>query len=127
MEYPGLPGRAAESLLQFVEVFFLSSVALAPRQTERMLAIEFLAIGGIFWLALVVGQVRYLRLRAGHPWWWFTLRATLGQLGAVPVLVAGIALLLGSPDALSWLVPGFVFSFSAGITSAWVLMVEILR
>jgi hypothetical protein len=39
----------------------------------------------------------------------------------------GIMLLLGNPDALYWLVPGFVFSFLAGIVSAWVLLVEILR
>jgi hypothetical protein len=29
--------------------------------------------------------------------------------------------------AIYWLVPGFVFSFVAGILSAWVLLVEILR
>ena len=28
MEYPGLPGRAAESILQFLQVFLISVVAL---------------------------------------------------------------------------------------------------
>jgi hypothetical protein len=127
MEYPGLPGRAMESMLQFLEVFLVSTVTLVPRQSARALGVELLVVGTIFWTAQVVGQIRYLRLRAGHPWWWFTHRAILGELGAVPFIVAGIMLLLGAPDALYWLVPGFVFTFVAGIISAWVLLVEILR
>jgi hypothetical protein len=127
MSYPGLPGRAAESILQLLEVFFISILALIPRQPEWILADEFLAVGGMFWIAQLIGLVHYMRLRAGHPLWWFMLRLVLGQFGAVPFLVAGITLLLGIPGALYWLVPGFIFSFAAGIISAWVLLVEILR
>jgi hypothetical protein len=42
-------------------------------------------------------------------------------------IIAGIALLAGSPGALHWLVPGFVFSFLAAGFSAWILLVEIQR
>ena len=31
------------------------------------------------------------------------------------------------PAGLYWLVPGFTFSFVAGVVSAWALLVEILR
>jgi modulator of FtsH protease len=127
MEFPGLPGRAAEALMQFLQVFLISTVALIPRQPDRILAIEFLAIGGVFWVAQVIGQIQYLKVRTGHPWWWFVHRAILTQFAAVPFLVAGIAILLGMPGALYWLVPGFVFSFAAGTVGAWVLLVEILR
>lgn len=127
MEYPGLPGRALESLLQFLEVFLVSTVALVPKQSGVTLAVELLVIGTIAWVVEIVGQIRYLMLRAGHPRWWFVHRAILAHLGAIPFVVAGIMLLLGAPDALYWLVPGFVFSFVAGISSAWVLLVEILR
>ena len=129
MEYPGLTGRAQESILQFLEVFLVCTVALIPRQPEQILAIELLIVGVFFWVVQVIGQIRYLRLRAGagHPWSWFVYRCVLSQLGSVPFLVAGIALLVGSPSALYWLTPGFVFSFAAGIVSAWVLLVEILR
>jgi hypothetical protein len=127
MEYPGLPGRAMESLLQFLEVFLVSTVALVPKQSAGTLAVELLVIGTIVWAAEVVEQIRYLRLRTGHPRWWFAHRAILSEFAALPFIVAGIMLLLGAPDALYWLVPGFVFSFLAGIISAWVLLVEILR
>jgi hypothetical protein len=98
-----------------------------PRQPEPILAIELLAIGAVFWITQVVGQIRYLKMRAGHPWSWFVYRAVLTQLGAVPFLIAGIAILTGAPGALYWLVPGFTFSFAAGVVGAWVLLVEILR
>jgi hypothetical protein len=127
MTYPGLPGRALESILQLLEVFLISTVALIPRQPERILAVEFLAIGVVLWVTQVIGQVRYLMLKAGHPWWWFVLRVVLSQLAAVPFLVAGISLLFGMEGSLYWLAPGFVFSFVASIVSAWVLLVEILR
>jgi len=124
---PGLPGRAAESILQFLEVFFISTVGLVPRLPERTLGIAFLAISVFFWSAQVAGQIRYLLLRSGHPWSWLVYRAAFSQLAALPFIVASVALLLGSPWALCWLVPGFLFSFGAGVMSAWVLLVEILR
>lgn len=127
MEFPGLPGRAMESLLQLLEVFLISTIALVPRQPDQILAIEILTIAIVAWGVLIGVQVRYLMLRAGHPWSWFVHRFVLGVLGAVPFLVAGVALLMGAPGALYWLVPGFVFSFVAAIVSAWVLLVEILR
>jgi hypothetical protein len=124
---PGLPGRAAESILQFLEVFLISTIALIPNQSERALAIEFMTIGFALWSAQVAIQIAYLRQRRGHPWSWFVHRAVLTQIAAMPFCIAGIALISGTPNALYWLVPGFIFSFIAGIVSAWVLLVEILR
>ena len=100
MVYPGLPGRASESILQFIEVFLISVAALIPGQSDWVLGIEFLVIGVIFWVAQITGQVRYLRLKAGHPRWWFVLRSILSQLATVPFCVSGIALLSGVTSAL---------------------------
>ena len=127
MEVPGLPGRAAESILQFIEVFFISTVALVPGQPPRFVAIEFLVLGIIFWAFQIAVQIRYLRVRSGQPWSWFVYRAVLSQFAAIPFCLAGLIFLLGNCDAFYWLVPGFVFSFAAGVISAWVLLVEILR
>jgi hypothetical protein len=127
MTFPGMSGRAGESVLQFLGIFLIAIVALVPRQPASTLAIEFLIIGTVSWVIQVTVQFRYLRQRAGHPWSWFVYRAVFCQLATVPFLVAGIALLRGSPGALYWLVPGFIFSFVAGVASAWVLLVEIIR
>jgi len=124
---PGLPGRGAESIMQFLQVFLISTVALIPRQPKRIFAIEVLVIAAASWCAQVAVQVYYLKVRTGHPWAWFVNRAVMSQFATIPFGVAGITLLLGVPGAIYWLVPGFVFSFLAGVVSAWVLLVEILR
>jgi hypothetical protein len=127
LAYPGLPDRAAETILQFLEVFLISTVALVPGQRELFLAIELLVIGVIFWVIPIVLQIRYLRLKTGHPRWWFALRSVQSQLATIPFCVAGIALLMGAPGALYSLVPGFVFSFVSGVVNSWILLVEIRR
>lgn len=127
LTFPGLSGRAGESILQFLEVFFISTVALIPGQSATILAVELLSIGVIFWLAQFILQINYLRSRSGHPWSWFLYRVILSQFATVPFCIAGIASLLGNCGAFYWLVPGFLFSFVAAMMSAWVLLVEILR
>jgi len=127
MEVPGLPGRAAESILQFLQVFFVAMVALIPRQPAAALAVEILVIVVISWVAQLCGQIRYARSRAGHPVSWLVRRVVMTQLGTVPFFIAALLVLAGDARGLYWLVPGFAFSFVAGVTSAWVLLVEILR
>jgi hypothetical protein len=127
MAFPGLPGRAGESILEFLNVFFVSIVALVPQQPAKLLAIEILLIGLTSWIAQMVVQRRYLRVRTGHPWSWFIYRAVLSQLATLPFCVAGILLLLGISEGIYWLVPGFIFSFMGGIVGAWVLLVEVVR
>jgi hypothetical protein len=126
---PGLPGRGAESIMQFLQVFLISTVALIPRQSERTFAIEVLIIAVAAWGCQVTVQVYYLKVRRGqrHPWGWFVYRAVMSQFATIPFIVAGITLFLDVPGGVYWLVPGFVFSFLAGVMSAWVLLVEILR
>jgi hypothetical protein len=92
-----------------LQVFLISTLGLVPGQSERILAIEFLIIGVVSWVAQVTVQVQYLRVRTGHPWSWIMHRAVLAQFATVPFIVAGIALWLGTPGALYWVVPGFVF------------------
>ena len=57
----------------------------------------------------------------------FVLRVALGQIATLPLVVAGIAVLLGGFGGLYWLVAGMVFSILAALFEAWVLLVEINR
>jgi hypothetical protein len=123
----GLPGRAAESIVQFLQVFFVATVALIPRQPATMLASEILAIALTSWAFQVGAQFRYSRSRAGHPWSWLIGRVVMAQIATLPFFVATVLLLLGNAQGLYWLVAGFVFSFISGVLSAWVLLIEILR
>jgi hypothetical protein len=127
MTFPGLPSRVGEAVLQFLQVFFVASVILAPDLPGRTRPVEVLAIGLVSWCAQVLGQVHYLKVRKGHPWSWLIWRAGLAQLATVPFIIAGVLLFAGNPYAMEWLIPGFLFSFVAGLLSSWVLLVEIRR
>jgi len=127
MAVHGLSGRAAESIFQLLQVFFIATAGLIPHQSDWAFGVELLVISTALWMAQLTAQLRYLSKRAGHPWSWFVTRALATQLATIPFWVAGIELLVGMPGGTYWLVPGFVFSFAAGVLSAWVLLIEILR
>jgi UDP-N-acetylenolpyruvoylglucosamine reductase len=56
MAVASLPGRAGESIVQFLGAFFLSSVALIPRQHVTMLAAEILTISVSSWAIQGAGR-----------------------------------------------------------------------
>lgn len=49
------------------------------------------------------------------------------QATAIPLLVAGVTLLVGSGGGLFWIVPAFVVRYAGAVANAWVLLVEILH
>ena len=127
IETPGLSGRAGDSILQFLQVFLICTVTLIPRQHTAAIGFEIVVIALFSWVVQVVAHVRYGKSRSGDPLLWLIVRIVQTQLASIPFFVAGAYLLSGSPIGLYWLVPGFVFSFLAGVASAWVLLVEIVR
>jgi len=127
MAFPGLPSRAAESILQFLQVFFICTASLIPGQPAEALAAEILTVAGFSWAVQIFAQVRYARSRSGHPVLWLMIRIVQTQFASIPFLVGGVCLLFGMPAGMYWLVPGFVFSFIAGVANAWVLLVEVVR
>jgi hypothetical protein len=127
IETPGLSGRAAESILHFLQVFFVCTAALIPRQPMIWLADEILAVALLSWAMQVTTQIRYAKSHSGHPRVWLITRILQTQLASVPFIVAAVLLLFGAPAGFFWLVPGFAFSLFAGVANAWVLLIEILR
>jgi hypothetical protein len=57
----------------------------------------------------------------------FVLRVALGQIATLPLVVAGITVLVGGLGGLYWLVAGMIFSTLVALFEAWVLLVEINR
>jgi hypothetical protein len=127
LSLPGLTGRAAESILQLFGVLIISTTALIPRQSQVVLGTEILVVGSLLWLVQAVIQLRYLRSKTGHPRHWAISRIVQTQFASIPFCVSGILLVNSSPAGLYWLAPGCIFSLIAGVSSAWVLLVEILR
>jgi modulator of FtsH protease len=127
LAFPGLPSRAAESIVQFLQVFFICTAMLIPRQPTTAIAAEILTIALFSWVMQTIAQVRYARSRSGHPRLWLFIRIVQTQLASIPFFVGSVCLLLDLPQGLYWLVPGFAFSFVAGVANAWVLLVEVVR
>jgi hypothetical protein len=119
--------RVVESLVQFLQVFFVCSVMIIPHQSSFALAIEVLSVSFISWAMQILGFVRYYRARLGNPHWWLGLRLALTHCSAVPFFVVAIDLLLGLHGSLYWSVAGFLFSFVAGLFNTWVLLIEVAR
>jgi modulator of FtsH protease len=126
----GLPGRAAEALILLVAVLTASVLLLVPGQGQVMVGVEVLVVGIVTWGCVVVIQLLRLR-RWGtmrpdlrQP---FVLRVALGQIATLPLVVAGIAVLVAGLGGLYWLVAGMIFSTIVALFEAWVLLVEIHR
>ncbi len=124
---PGLTGRAAESMMQLFGVVVISTCGLIPRQPAALLGFEILAVSALLWTTQTISQVRYMARKTGHPRFWGIARMLQTQLANLPFCVAGILLLRGSSTGLYWLAPGCFCSLIAGVMSAWILLVEILR
>lgn len=71
---PGLPSRVAESLFQFLQIFFICTAMLIPRQPVAALGAEVLALALASWVYQIAGQIRLWPVTfrpsavvAGHP------------------------------------------------------------
>jgi hypothetical protein len=84
-------------------------------------------VGFLSWVMQSLGLLRYHRARLGNPRWWLGLRLALTHCSTIPFFVAAVELLLGLRGALYWCIPGFCFSFVAGLFNSWVLLIEVAR
>ena len=126
IEYQGVAGRAAEALSLLMGVVLIGTFGLAPGQSLRALGIEILTVGLGLWILTLVFHLGQLRNRR-RALWWLVQRAILCHAATLSFCAAGILLILGHTSGMYWLVSGCVFSFWAATTSAWVLLIEILR
>jgi len=124
---PLLTVRVVESLVQFLQVFFMCSMMIVPHQSPFALAVEILVVSFLSWAMQILGLIRYHRARLGNPHWWLGLRVGLTHFSTIPFFVVAIGLLVGFHNVLYWAVPGFCFSFVAGLFNSWVLLIEVAR
>jgi hypothetical protein len=118
-----LPGAALGSIVLMVSTF-----ALVPEQPRWLLGGEVLVVGLVAWSILTAIWVRALRAPVpDQPRWVPVLSVVVTQAATVPIVVAGVSLLLGAGGGLYWLVPGMAFSLVVAVVNAWVLLVEVVR
>ena len=124
---PGVPALALEGITVLTTVLIAAIVLLTPGQSGSWLAAELIVIG--LGHSLMVGVLAYRTYFAALPEF-RTKRIQMALISLVPgalVGVAGIGLATNSIGGLYWLVPASVLGMLAGITNAWVLLIEIKR
>jgi hypothetical protein len=126
--YPYLVDRVGEAILTFLGPFLISIFGLVPRESVTTFGIQVFGVGAIIWIVTTTLQVRRFGTRLPEatparivPWLAFVQTATLSTV------IAGATLATGHHVGFAWLVGATVQSYLAGITSVWVLTVEILR
>jgi len=124
---PALPARVLETLAQFVQVLFVSMLMTIPQQSSTTLAIEVLTVSFLSCAFQMISFARYHRAHLGNPRWWLVARMVLALLAIVPFFVFGGCLFFNPVQAFYWAVPGFFFSFVAGLMNSWVLLIQVGR
>jgi hypothetical protein len=123
---PALPGRAFEALAILVLVLFVATFGLVPGQASRTLGIEVLGTSLAVW-AITVRIQRHAPIDPGQPRSWMLSRIIATQTATLPMMIAGISLIVGRGGGLYWTVAGVLASLLAALIDAWVLLVEIQR
>jgi modulator of FtsH protease len=123
----GLSGRAGEAMVLLLAVLVVSTLALVPGQSATALGAELLVAGLVVWTGVVTIHVRAVRGQVGPSSGVLAGRIVLAQTAVLPLLVAGVSLLLGAGGGLYWLVPGVLFCLVVAVLNAWVLLIEIVR
>jgi len=124
---PGMRTRVGEAIMLLGLALLVSLQSLIPGQTLARLGWEVGPIASAVWIFPLLLQWRAIRrghfLRYIHV----IVRAALHQASTLPMLVASVLLMHDHADARYWLADGILLTLVAGMISAWVLMVEIVR
>ena len=126
----GMAGRALEALVLLVAVLVVSTLLLVPGQGMILAGVEVLAVGIAVWAGIVAIQLQQRRnLRSLEPTLrrHFTARVVLGQVATLPIVAAGVGVLLWGVGGLYLLVAGVMLSMLVAVEEAWVILVEIHR
>lgn len=126
LAYKGLPERALQTVLMLGLVVLISILALIPGQSRGALGIELLVLGVIYCAALAA-TARGSMPKRTEPTTWLVGRVVLLGIGAVPLLIGAVSILVESGGGLYWIVAGVIAAIVGGIANAWVLLVEIQR
>ncbi len=125
LKLSGVPDRALSTLLLLVGVVVVSLLVLVPGLSREALGLLLLA-EGLIWTA-VVGVLVYRTLGGLERRSWAVSRVALPAAGTLPFVVGGASMLAETGGGLYWTFAGIVGGIFAGVMTAWVLLVEILR
>ena len=126
LKYRALPVRAVETLSILLGLLLLSVCILIPGQSLTALGLEMLILGTVLAAVLLMRRLRVPRA-PDEPLTWTLAPAVVILASTLPMIAAGISVLVGRGGGLSWLVPELIAGFVGAVFNAWILLVEIHR
>jgi hypothetical protein len=129
LSFPQLPARAAETLVMLTGVLVLVSFGLMPGLSIYIFGAAVLIFGIVI---LGVTLHTQLKVKVAGPVEGLTpfkkyLHAAVSTIVTLPLIVSGVLLLLGFSGGFYLAAVGALISLAAGVWSAWVLLIEIVR
>jgi hypothetical protein len=127
LDIPGLPSRAAATLILFGTALLAAVLVVVPGQARVALGLELVATG------LVLGGAQvYLDLSTERGEEETLARRMIGRIFPAYIscgclVVGGATLAAQAGGGLYWLVPSVIAAIAFGLANVWVLLVEILR
>jgi len=107
-----------------VAILTVAVLGLVPQPGWAIGVETLLLAGGV--LILLVSRLRHLGGPIEQRRFRNVPAVVLGAF-ALPLVAAGLTLILGAGGGLYWLVPAMVLGFGGAVLNAWVLLVEIVR
>jgi hypothetical protein len=127
LQFPGLPHRAATTLILFALPLVTALLLIVPGQPSTALAWELLVIGLVVGTFLLVTDARVPLSEQETRMTWLLSRVLPSIVTCGCLVLAGVTLLAGGGGGLYWFVPAVLAAIIFGLINAWVLLVEILR
>jgi hypothetical protein len=124
---PSLANRAGEALLLLLLPVINGLVGVLPQTSWRAVGGELLAVALTLWVVVSLILARARKDGHGRPAHEFAIRVGTAEAAVVPAIVAGCLLLGGNLDGMWWQAAATILCIVAGVSDAWVLLVEILR
>jgi hypothetical protein len=127
LQEPETTGRAAETMLMLGATLFGALLSLIPNHSTVWVGVVALIVWLPAWSTPTYIQTRTGRTHRYYRRNLLILRVMLHQSAMLPFLIGGILLITGHTAGLNWFAAGLLLSMAVAFTSAWVLLVEIMR
>ena len=123
---PKLAARAGETLAVLLLAVIGAGLGLMPLGRAGF-GIALLAIATPVSFFTLTLQLEQGPDSPDHPYWWFLSQIAVTQCTAVPLMAAGISMVIGKGGGLFWLGVGALVAFAGSVYNGWILLVEVVR
>ena len=127
LESQELPGRAAETIVQLAGALTAALLALIPDTTPASLGGLVIGTGTLMWAVPTRLQVLSIVRKTYYRRWFAFQRLALHQVASLPMVLAGVLVVLGARHAMDWMAGALLAAMIGALNNAWVLLVEIVR